>query len=50
MRWSILFLVRNLAKVSDEKGGPLSIDKLKGYLYCKISCSILLITMSADFW
>ena len=28
--WSILFLARNLAKVSDEKGGPLSVDKLKG--------------------
>ena len=47
--WSILFLARNLAKVSDEKGGPLSVDKLKGYPYCEISCSILLITVSAVF-
>ena len=42
--WSILFLVRNLANFSDEKGGLLSVDKLKGYPYCEISCSILLIT------
>ena len=47
--WSILFLARNLAKVSDEKGGPLSVDKLRGYPYCEKSCSILLITMSAVF-
>ena len=45
--WSILFLVKNLAKVSDENGGPLSVHKLKGYAYCEISCSSLLITMSA---
>ena len=49
MIWSILFLVRNLANVSDENGGPLSVDKLKGYPYCEISCSSLLITVSAVF-
>ena len=47
--WSILFLARNLANVSDENGGPLSVDKLKGYPYCEISCSSLLITVSAVF-
>ena len=47
--WSILFLVRNLAKVSDENGGSLSVDKLKGYPYCEISCSSLLITVLAVF-
>ena len=47
--WSILFLARNLAKVSDEKGGPLSVDKPRGYPYCERSCSILLITVSAVF-
>ena len=47
--WSILFFAKNLAKVSDEKGGPLSEDKLSGYPYCEKSCSILLITVSAVF-
>ena len=41
--------MRNLANVSDENQGPLSVDNLKGYPYCEISCSSLLITMYAVF-
>ena len=41
--------MKNLANVSDENGGPLSVDKLKGYPYYEISCLSLLNTVSAVF-
>ena len=42
-------LKRFLANVSDKKEGPLSVDRLLGYLYCEMSWLSLLIMVSADF-
>ena len=35
-----------MANVSDEKGGPLSDDRLLGYPYCEVSWLSLLIMVS----
>ena len=43
------FLARNLANVSDEKGSPLSVNRLLGYLYCEMSWLNLLVMVSAVF-
>ena len=42
-------LPNNLANVSDEKGSPLSVERLLGYPYCEMSWLSLLIMVSLVF-
>ena len=46
---STLQLLMNLAKGSEEKGGPLSVVRLLGFPYCEKSCVKFCMTVSAVF-